>query len=96
VIFASDETHLTNFSGDKKAWPIYMTLGNLPSATRNAPTSEAMYLVALLPIPPKKKKLKQRQKDQIEKILQECLYNMLLPLAKAADGPVEIDCCDSK
>src|SRR5215207_5281072 len=73
-----------------------MTLGNLPSATCNAPTSEAMYLVALLPIPPKKKKLKQRQKDRIEKILQECLYDVLLPLAKAAGGPISIDCCDNK
>src|SRR5215208_3139817 len=96
VIFASDETHLTNFSSDKKVWLIYMTLGNLPSAMRNAPTSEAMYLVALLPILPKKKKLKQRQKDRIQKILQECLHDMLLPLAEAADGPVEIDCCDNK
>ena len=96
MIFASDETHLTNFSGDKKAWPIYMTLGNLPAATRNAPTSEAMYLVALLPIPPKKKKLKQKDKDRIEKILQECLYDVLLPLAEAAGSAISIDCCDNK
>jgi hypothetical protein len=25
----SDATHLTNFAGDKKAWPVYMTIGNL-------------------------------------------------------------------
>src|SRR5215207_4751301 len=73
-----------------------MTLGNLPSATCNAPTSEAMYLVALLPIPPKKKKLKQREKDRIEKILQECLYDVLLPLAEAAGSAISIDYCDSK
>ena len=29
VIFAFDKTHLTNFSGDKQAWPLYMTIGNI-------------------------------------------------------------------
>ncbi|KAI5789104.1 hypothetical protein EDC01DRAFT_616861, partial [Geopyxis carbonaria] len=29
LIFSSDETHLTNFSGGKKEWPVYMTIGNL-------------------------------------------------------------------
>jgi len=32
MIFLSDATHLTNFSGDKKAWPVYMTIGNLSTA----------------------------------------------------------------
>jgi hypothetical protein len=29
LIFASDKTHLTNLSGDKQAWPLYMTIGNI-------------------------------------------------------------------
>jgi hypothetical protein len=29
LVFMSDATHLTNFAGDKKAWPVYMTIGNL-------------------------------------------------------------------
>jgi len=29
VIFASDKTHLTNFSGDQHAWPLYRTIGNI-------------------------------------------------------------------
>jgi len=28
VICASDKTHLTNFSGDQHAWPLYLTIGN--------------------------------------------------------------------
>jgi len=39
--------------GDKKAWPVYITLGNLPSGRRNSPTSIAVLLLALLPIPSK-------------------------------------------
>jgi hypothetical protein len=30
-IFMSDATHLTNFASDKKAWSVYMTIGNLPA-----------------------------------------------------------------
>jgi hypothetical protein len=29
VIFVSDEMHLTNFSGGKQAWPLYMSIGNI-------------------------------------------------------------------
>jgi hypothetical protein len=34
VILASDKTHLTQFRGDKSAWPVYLTLGNIEKATR--------------------------------------------------------------
>ncbi|KAF8241806.1 hypothetical protein K440DRAFT_517113, partial [Wilcoxina mikolae CBS 423.85] len=48
MIFMSDGTHLTNFSGYKKAWPIYMTIGNLSSAVRMKHTMHSVLLVALL------------------------------------------------
>ena len=34
VILASDKTQLTHFRGDKSAWPVYLTLGNIEKATR--------------------------------------------------------------
>jgi hypothetical protein len=34
VILASDKTQLTQFRGDKSAWPVYITLGNIEKATR--------------------------------------------------------------
>jgi len=49
----SDQTHLSNLSGDKKAWPVYLTFGNLPPTRRNRPGSFAVLLLALLPVPPK-------------------------------------------
>jgi len=53
LIGMSDLTNLTNFSRDKKAWPVYMTIGNLPSTIRKRPGSMALLLLGLLPIPPK-------------------------------------------
>ena len=52
IIGISDQTNLTNFSGDKKAWLVYLTIGNLPSAQRNSPGSMAVLLTLLL-VPPK-------------------------------------------
>ena len=34
VMLASDKTHLTNFSGDKSAWPLYMSIGNIRKDVR--------------------------------------------------------------
>jgi len=48
----SDKKHLTNFSGDEKAWPVYMTIGNIVSWTRNSPAKMPILLLALLPVPP--------------------------------------------
>ncbi|RPB12626.1 hypothetical protein P167DRAFT_487424 [Morchella conica CCBAS932] len=53
IICASDGTHLTNFSGDKKAWPIYLTIGNIKSSVRSKPTGHSLILLGLLPVPPK-------------------------------------------
>ena len=54
LLFGSDKTHLTNFSGDKAAWPLYMTLGNINKDIRRQSSKRAWVLVALLPVPPKK------------------------------------------
>jgi len=53
IIGLSDQTQLTNFSGDKKAWPVYVTISNILSPTRNSPVKMPLLLVALLPVPPK-------------------------------------------
>src|ERR1700761_4974953 len=53
IIGLSDQTQLTNLSGDKKAWPVYLTIGNILSRTRNSPAKMAILLLALLPVSPK-------------------------------------------
>ncbi|KAF8441123.1 hypothetical protein BGX38DRAFT_1071751, partial [Terfezia claveryi] len=54
ILITSDQTCLTNFSGDKKLWPIFMSLGNIPSDIRNKPSWQAWILIGLLPIGPKR------------------------------------------
>jgi hypothetical protein len=53
LIVSSDETMLTDHSGDQKAWPMYLSIGNIEFTVRGRPNMLAQILVALLPVPPK-------------------------------------------
>ncbi|KAF8426778.1 hypothetical protein BGX38DRAFT_1106467 [Terfezia claveryi] len=66
VLITSDQTCLTNFTGDKKLWPIFMSIGNIPSAIRNKPSSQAWILIGLLPIGPKRTKLHLTMTDSVK------------------------------
>jgi hypothetical protein len=48
IILASDKTKLTKLSGGKLAYPVYLTIGNIPKAIRRKPSMHACTLVAYL------------------------------------------------
>jgi len=64
LIFMSDGTHLSNFAGDKKEWPVYMTIGNLSSKICHMPSAHTVVMVALLPIPIKNHNIPQKLLDE--------------------------------
>jgi len=94
----SDQTHLNNLSGDKKAWPVYLTLANLPATRRNRPGSLAVLLLALLLVPPKliKSSTDHLQRQINAETLQEVFKLLLAPLQNPALEGVNIDCADRK
>lgn len=47
-IIISDKTQLTTF-GNKTAYPVYITIGNLPKEIRWKPSHQAQILLAYLP-----------------------------------------------
>jgi len=99
IIGMSDQKHLTNISGDKKAWPVYITIGNLPSARRNSPGSMAVLLLALLPIPPKlskSSKADQRQRKINADTLQDEFELIFAAQQDVAHTGIAIDCADGK
>src|SRR5437588_5717059 len=95
----SDQTHLTNFSGDKKVWPMYITIGNLPSTKHNKPGSIAVLLLTLLPVPPKL--LQSSSANNVERevnadTLQGVFDLIFTPLQDTALEGVLIDCADGR
>jgi len=95
----SDQTHLTNFSGNKKGWPVYITIRNLPSTRHNRPGSMAVLLLALLPVPPKlpKSSAADKLQRQINANTLRGVFELIFESLKdtTLEG-VPIDCADGK
>ncbi|KAF8245054.1 hypothetical protein K440DRAFT_556748 [Wilcoxina mikolae CBS 423.85] len=49
VILGSDKTMLSTLSGDKSAWPVYLSIRNLFKAKRRSVKSNGLILIGLLP-----------------------------------------------
>jgi hypothetical protein len=84
LIFMSDGTHLSNCAGDKKEWPVYMTIGNLSSKIHQMPSVHTIVMVALLPIPIKNCNTAQTRLDELRQtnreVLNKVLWRVLQPL----------------
>ncbi|KAG9125168.1 hypothetical protein FRC07_008693 [Ceratobasidium sp. 392] len=50
VIISSDKTHLTSQQGCKEAWPVYLSIGNIPKSKRAQVNSGATVLLGQLPV----------------------------------------------
>ncbi|KAI9459004.1 hypothetical protein HD554DRAFT_2207041 [Boletus coccyginus] len=50
VIIASDKTHLSRFKGDKTAWLVYLSIGNLSKQVRCEPSRHGAVLLGYLPV----------------------------------------------
>ncbi|KAJ7483045.1 hypothetical protein B0H11DRAFT_1689911, partial [Mycena galericulata] len=48
ILLSSDKTQLTVF-GNRSAYPVYMTIGNIPKEIRRKPSRQAYVLLAYLP-----------------------------------------------
>ncbi|KAF5341494.1 hypothetical protein D9757_014788 [Collybiopsis confluens] len=88
VIIASDKTNLTRFSGNKSAYPVYLTIGNLPKAMRRKPSARACILIAYLSVekPNKKGLTKNALKIRNYEIFHKSMAHVLEPL-KLAGNP---------
>jgi hypothetical protein len=84
MILVSDRTHLSNFAGDKKEWPVYMTIGNQSSKNRQMPSMHTIVMVALVLIPIQNRNILQKRLDEQrhtnQEVLNEVLRRVLQPL----------------
>jgi len=78
LIFMSDRTYLSAFAGDKKDWPVFVTIGNLSLRIRQMSSTHGVVMVALLPIPSMNYNIAQKWQDQNWKT-NRAVLNELLP-----------------
>ncbi|KAG8703498.1 hypothetical protein FRC08_002802 [Ceratobasidium sp. 394] len=96
VILASDATHLTNFGGGKQAYPVYITLGNIPKAIRRQPNSYGTLLLGYLPAQKLECFTEKGKTHQKERLFHQCMTEIVKPLEQAGREGVEMICGDGK
>jgi hypothetical protein len=94
IILASDKTKLSLFSGDKIAWPVYLTIGNILSTVRRQPLSNATILLGYLPYTNLACFSKDQHSDKLCTLFHQCMNDLLAPLCKAGKDGVEMLCPD--
>ncbi|KAJ6479726.1 hypothetical protein C8R45DRAFT_1054433 [Mycena sanguinolenta] len=87
IIISSDKTQLTVF-GNKMAYPVYMTLGNIPKEIRRKPSRRGYVLLGYLPTSKMKNiKNKAARRRVLANVFHACMAFILAPLKTAGiDG----------
>ena len=98
VIISTDKTQLTQFSGGKVAYPVYLTLGNIPRAIRRKPSQNACILIGYLPVSKDVgENLTQRQRSaRIQQLFHDSMRLILEPLIAAGEKGMEVTGGDGK
>ncbi|KAF8545975.1 hypothetical protein OG21DRAFT_1479733 [Imleria badia] len=92
VILASNKTELSCFKGDKTAWPVYLTIGNISKEICREPSRHASVLLGYLPV----SKLASFEDNLVAgyRLFHYCMKSILQPLVAAGQQGVEMVCAD--
>ncbi|KAF8511993.1 hypothetical protein JB92DRAFT_3174281 [Gautieria morchelliformis] len=95
VILASDKTQLSRFSGDKQAWPVYISVGNIAKSVRRQTSKRAMILLGYIPVTKLECLSEATHKDRAYRLFHYCMSYILKPLIEAGKEGVLMTCADN-
>ncbi|KIY60847.1 hypothetical protein CYLTODRAFT_324705, partial [Cylindrobasidium torrendii FP15055 ss-10] len=96
LIISTDKTQLTQFSGGRQAYPVYLTLGNIPSSIRRKPSEQACILIAYLPVEKVAKvgRTKPQVSAQYQQLFHAAMTVLFEPIVEAGKAGVEMISAD--
>ena len=92
VILASDKTQLFWLSGDKEAWPVYISVGNIAKSVHHQTSKCAMILLGYIPVTKLKFLSEATSKDHAYRLFNYCMSYMLKLLIEAGKEGVLMTC----
>jgi hypothetical protein len=95
IIVATDKTQLRRFGGDKQAWPVYLTLGNIrKKKTRRSPSARAIILIGYIPVTKLEIFSAAKRSSVSRQLFHDCMRIIFEPLRVAGKDGVKMDCAD--
>ncbi|KAJ6551459.1 hypothetical protein B0H19DRAFT_950865 [Mycena capillaripes] len=94
IILSSDKTQLSTFAGDKQAWPVYITIGNISKSIRRQPSAHATMLLGYIPIPKLDHFPKAQRQFVAYQVFHDCMRTMVEPLIEAGEKGLDMPCAD--
>ncbi|KZT54934.1 hypothetical protein CALCODRAFT_408888, partial [Calocera cornea HHB12733] len=96
LLLASDKTTLSQFTSNTKAYPVYLSVGNLSKTRRRKPNQHGMVLVAYLPANGLKALIpdENKRRSSERQLFHDCMSDLLQPLIAAGREGVPMTCGD--